>query len=217
MLRRTLTAAAGLLVIPALAFAAVENFSVDPVHSEVSFTIRHLVSKVTGRFNQFEGDVMLDPSDPSTMSFTGKIMTASIDTNNERRDGHLKSPDFFDAAKFPEITFKSKSAVKAGDAWTVTGDLTMHGVTKDVPLNVEILGVSPAPIMGGIRVGMEVTTKVNRKDFGVIWNSPVDGGMMLGDDVWIKIGIEAVNKQDKPAATLEKEKDADKDKVKAKK
>jgi polyisoprenoid-binding protein YceI len=217
MLRRTLTAATALLFIPALALAAVEKFSVDPVHSQVSFTIRHLVSKVTGHFNQFEGDVMLDPADPSTMSITGKIMTASISTNNERRDGHLKSKDFFAADSFPEITFKSKSVAKAGDSWTVTGDLTMRGVTKEVPLNVQILGVSPAPIMGGIRVGLEATGKVNRKDFGVSWNSPVAGGMMLGDDVTLTINAEAVNKVDKPpVAAADKDKDKDKDKAKDK-
>lgn len=178
------------LLVPAWAAAEVQTFKLDPVHSEVAFTIRHLVSKVTGRFDQFEGVILLDPKDPSTMSITGKVQAGSIDTNSEKRDADLKSPNFFDVANNPEITFTSKKVTKNGDKWTVVGDLTMHGVTKEVALDLSILGFMEA--MGGTRVGMEATGKLNRKDYGINWNKTFDnGGTLLSDEVDITLRAEA--------------------------
>jgi polyisoprenoid-binding protein YceI len=193
MLRRTLAATTSLLlVIPALAAAAVEKFNVDPVHSDVAFAVRHFVSKTPGRFNQFEGTVLLDPADPTTMQVEGKVMTASVNTNNEKRDGHLKSPDFFDVEKHPEIVFKSKKVTKAGDQYKLTGDLTMHGVTKEITLDMTPPLFGPDS-WGGVRAGLEATGKIDRKDFGIVWNKALDqGGTMLGDDVHLTLRIEAV-------------------------
>jgi len=217
MLRRTLAATLGALAalatLPALAAAEKATFKIDAVHSEVSFSIRHLVSKTSGKFDQFGGQITMDPDDPSTIKIDGTIQTASIDTNNDKRDGHLKSPDFFDAAKYPEITFKSTKVTKAGDKWTLTGDLTMKGVTKPVTLDLAILGVSPTPVFGGVRVGLEATGKINRKDWGVNWNNAVEGGgTLLGDDVDLTLRAEAVNaieKADamKPAKSEKEEKE----------
>jgi polyisoprenoid-binding protein YceI len=190
--RSFVSAAALLLLLPVLASAEVEKYKIDPAHTDVGFTVRHFVSKVPGHFAKFEGEVLLDPKDPSTMKITGKIDAASIDTNNEKRDNHLRSGDFFDAANHPEITFVSKKVAKAGDKWTVTGDLTIRGVTKEVPLEVEILGFMPDP-WGNQRAGFEAHGKVNRLDFGVSWNKKLDqGGMMLSDDVELVLRVEAV-------------------------
>lgn len=214
MLRRTFAAPlAALALTPALVAAEKATFKIDPVHSEVSFSVRHLVSKTSGNFGQFGGEITMDPKDPATLSIDGTVQTASIDTNNEKRDGHLKSPDFFDVANHPEIKFKSTKVVKNGDKWAMTGDLTMKGVTKPVTLDLSILGVSPTPVFGGVRVGVEATGKINRKDWGVNWNNVVEGGgTILGDDVDLTIRAEAVNaieKADamKPAKSEKEEKE----------
>src|SRR5262245_58714545 len=189
MLRRTFAATAcALLLIPALATAAVDKFNVDPAHSEVGFTVRHLVSKVSGRFNQFEGTVMLDQKDPSSLSVDGKVQVGSVDTNQSARDKHLKSDDFFSAEKFPELTFKSTKVAKNGDKWSLTGDLTMRGVTKPVTLELAILGFAPVPeqMGGGVRAGFEATGRVSRKDFGIN-----GAAQIVGDDVDILIRVEA--------------------------
>jgi polyisoprenoid-binding protein YceI len=133
------------LLVPALAAAETEKYTVDPNHTEVGFTVRHFVSKVPGRFKQFSGEIQVDPKDPTTLAVDAKAMTASISTDNENRDKHLQSPDFFDAATYPELTFKSKSATKNGDKVALVGDLTMRGVTKEVTFQVEPLGFQPIP------------------------------------------------------------------------
>lgn len=196
MLRRVLASSACLLLaLPLLAAAEVEKYKVDPVHSEVGFTVRHFVSKVPGRFNKFQGTVEMDPKDPTTMKLEGNIETASIDTNNQRRDDHLRSPDFFDATNNPTITYVSKSVAKSGDKYTVTGDLTMRGVTKSVPLELEVLGSD------AMRVGLEAKGKINRKDFGIAWNKTLDqGGTVLGDDVDVVLLVEAGKEKPEQAA-----------------
>jgi polyisoprenoid-binding protein YceI len=195
MLRKSFALLAlSMLLVPALASAQVEKYTVDVAHSEIGFTVRHFVSKVPGRFKQFEGEIQMDPKDPTTMVINGKAKTASISTDNERRDAHLQTPDFFDAANNPEVTFKSKKVTKDGDKYTVLGDLTMRGVTKEVPLQVEVLGVQ------GNKAGFEATGRVNRKDYGINWNKTLDtGGTVLSDDVDITLRIEA-NKQEAEAA-----------------
>lgn len=181
------------LFAAALVQAAPVTWAIDPNHSEVGFTIRHIWSKVPGKFTKFEGTVVYDAQNPAGSSAKVVIDAASINTGNERRDGHLKSPDFFDVAKFPSITFESVKVTPGADgALKVEGNLTMHGVTKPVTLDGAFLGAGPA--MGGEqRSGFEASATVNRKDFGIVWNKTLDQGqMLLGDDVTIRIGIEGV-------------------------
>jgi polyisoprenoid-binding protein YceI len=192
---------AGLLSAPLAATAGVEKFVIDAGHSEVGFAVRHFVAKTPGRFNEFSGEIMVDPKDPSTLAVNATIKTASIDTNSENRDGHLKSPDFFNVEKFPEMTFKSKKVTKDGDHWHVTGDLTMLGVTKEVTLDTEILGFQTGP--KGSMAGFEARGKINRKDFGMNWNKALDnGGFVLGEDVEVVIRIES--KTPPPAGTAQR-------------
>lgn len=193
MLRKTTLAVLtiGMLALPAFAGAAPVKFNVDAVHSEIGFKVRHLASKSVGRFNEFTGEILVDPQDPSTMSFTGKIQVASIETHNEKRDAHLRSPEFFDVEKYPEMTFTSKKTAKKGDRYEISGDLSLRDVTKEVVLTVEVLGFTPTP-WGTTNAGFEASGKINRKDFGVNWNKALDqGGFVLGDEVEIHILIEA--------------------------
>lgn len=202
MLRKML--ASILMLLPALAAAEVEKYNVDPVHSDVGFTIRHFVSKVPGRFNQFEGEMQIDPQDPTTMAIQGTVQVASIDTNQPKRDEHLRSWEFFDAPTYPTITFKSKTVTKSGPStYTVLGDLTLHGVTKEVPLEVEVLGFGP-DAWGGMRAGFEAKGKINRKDFGMTWNKVLDaGGTVLGDDVELVVHVEAAKAKPEQAKATE--------------
>jgi len=171
-------------------FAAAETFKIDPVHSTIGFKVRHLFSNVTGRFVKVEGTISYDAEHPENSSVEATIPVSSITTANDMRDKHLQSPDFFDVAKFTDITFKSKS-VKAADpkSLEVTGDLTIHGVTKEVLLNVSFLGKGAGP--KGEVSGWEATTKINRQDFGLKWSKTVEGVAMVGDDVDIELQIEA--------------------------
>jgi polyisoprenoid-binding protein YceI len=201
-------AALGTIVLVSPAGAAVETYKIDSGHSQVGFAIRHLFSKVPGKFNTYEGTISVDPKDLSKSAVEVSIDTASIDTGNKDRDGHLASPDFFDAAKFPKMTFRSTSVVPQGtNKATMKGELTMHGVTKPVTLEVDILGMGPG--MGGRFVGgFEAKGKINRQDFGVAWNKVLEGGgSILGDEVDIVINIEAVRdkpKEEPPAAATPK-------------
>jgi polyisoprenoid-binding protein YceI len=187
------------LLAPALALAGAAVYKVDTDHSGVGFTIRHFVSNVPGRFKDFDGTLKYDKQNPAASSVELTVQAASIDTDNDDRDNDLRSPNFFDVAKFPTLTFASTS-VKPKDADTleVTGDLTIHGVTKRVTVPVEILGTVATP--RGEKAGFETSFTVNRKDYGIVWNRVLDsGGAMLGDDVKINIAIEA-NKQGAPKA-----------------
>jgi polyisoprenoid-binding protein YceI len=197
-MNRKLFAVAAITALAALPLAA-ETYSVDPGHSEVSFTVRHMVSNVRGRFNDFGGKVNMDPKNLPASSVEFHIKAASIDTAVPDRDKHLRSADFFDAEKYPEIVFKSESIAPAGkDKYNVTGTLTMHGVSKKVTLPVSFLGQAKDP-WGGTRAGFETTATLNRKDYGIVWNKAIDnGGVLLGDDVKVDINLET--KADTPAA-----------------
>ena len=177
-----------------------ETFVLDKPHTEIGFKVRHFVAKVGGRFSKFEGAVVLDRAKPEESSVDVKIDATSIDTGNPSRDKHLNSPDFFDTATFPEITFKStKVAAKGKDAFEVTGDLTMRGVKKPVTLTVLANGFV-GDGMGGQKTGFDVTGKLNRKDFGVSWNKVVDQNAMLSDEVDLAIFVEAKKPAAPPAA-----------------
>ncbi|HEX9458934.1 MAG TPA: YceI family protein [Thermoanaerobaculia bacterium] len=189
---RTLAVAA--LFVTASSLFAAEPFAVDKVHSEAAFQVRHMMSKVSGKFDDFSGKINVDRAKPSASSVEFTIKAASINTGNADRDKDLRSANFFDVEKFPEITFKSSTIVpsKKKDVYEVTGDLTIHGVTKHVTLPVEFNGFGKDP-WGGERAGFSLTTTINRKDYGINWNKALDnGGVLLGDEVTININIEAV-------------------------
>jgi polyisoprenoid-binding protein YceI len=171
--------------------AAPVTWQIDASHSEVTFRVRHLVSRVRGGFNDFSGTIVADPANLSTGTVQVDIKTASIDTNNERRDTHLRSADFFDAATHPSITFRSTRVVSNGRSITVHGNLTMRGVTKPVVLEGQMLEVGG--VAGKRRIGFEASGTVNRMDYGVSWNRAAEGGgAVLGDEVQITLNIEAI-------------------------
>lgn len=188
--------AAAAFVVPSLALAS--TWEIDPGHSTANFTVRHMmVTNVRGEFSKVTGTVNFDEKDPSKSTVNATIDASTIDSRNEQRDGHLKSPDFFDVAKYPTITFKSKKVEKSGEGkYKVTGDLTMRGVTKETVLDVDApLKESKHPFNGGTITGMSATTKINRKDFGLNWNKALEtGGMLVGDDVNVAIELELVKK-----------------------
>lgn len=165
-------------------------WAIDPAHSEVTFRIRHFVTKVRGRFTDWTGTITGDPQDWSTGSVAVVIKSASINTGNDRRDADLRSPRFFSVDSFPEISFKSSKVEVSGESVTITGDLTMRGTTKPVVLKGSYLGLAPGK--PGDKVGFEAGTTINRTEYGITWNRAVEGGgVMLGDDVEISISIEA--------------------------
>lgn len=194
MYRKTLALAlaAGLCasLIASTAAAATTTYNIDNTHSSVGFKIRHLVSKSAGRFSTFSGTIVADRADLTRSSIELTIDANSIDTDNENRNGHLKSADFFDVEKFPSIVFKSTKIEKTdGDAYAVTGDFTMHGVTKSISVPVKVLGVTEGP---GSMAGFEANFTINRKDYGIEWNKALDaGGFVLGDEVEVSITIES--------------------------
>jgi polyisoprenoid-binding protein YceI len=173
------------------------TWELDPAHSSVSFAVRHMmISTVRGQFRTFSGTAIGDPTSPEQAKLEATIDVASIDTGNEKRDAHLKSADFFDVQQFPKMTFKSTKIEPAGPGkYKVTGDLTLHGVTKPVVLEVE--GPTKPVTMGNVKSGAHATTRINRKDFGITWNKSMDGGgIMVGDDVDVTIDVEAAKKND---------------------
>ncbi len=182
--------------VAALARPAVAaTWNIDPAHTTVSFAVRHMmVSNVRGDFTKVSGTVVGDEKNPAGATVQATIDTASIDTREPKRDEHLKSPDFFDVAKYPTITFVSKKVEPAGPGhWKMTGDLTLHGVTKEVVLDVDGASGAVKDPTGKIRAGAHATTKINRKDFGIVWNKALDGGgIAVGDDVDVVIDVEGI-------------------------
>ena len=171
------------------ASAAVETYTIDPVHSSVGFTIRHVIGKVSGSFTEFNGTVVVDRANLENSTVSATIAATSVSTANEKRDTHLRSPDFFDVAKFPTLTFKSTSWKKTGDAsFDVAGDLTIKGVTKSVVLKVTSSGFAIG-MMGKPISAWEGTIVLNRRDFGV--NGPAMLGHAVGDEVTVTLEIEA--------------------------
>ena len=186
-----------LAAVLALAAPAVraDTYEIDASHSQVGFRIKHLVGKVPGRFTGFSGTIDFTPGKPESWKVDAKIDPATINTDNAKRDGHLKAPDFFDVAKFPGMSFKSTKVTDVkGEKAKLHGDLTMHGVTKAVVLDLELGGTAKDPY-GNTRAGFTATGTINRKDFGITYNAVLDnGGLMLGEDVAISLDIEAVLK-----------------------
>ena len=185
------------LMVAAPLAASADTWQIDPVHTTVGFTVRHMmISNVRGQFTKVAGTITAKDSDPASVKVEATIETSSIDTRSADRDADLKSANFLDVAKYPTMTFKSKKIEPAGTGkWKMVGDLTLHGVTKEVTLEVE---GPTAPIKdpyGNTRAGASATTKINRKDFGLAWNKALEaGGAVVGDEVTVSIDVEAVKK-----------------------
>jgi polyisoprenoid-binding protein YceI len=196
-MKRTLAALA--VLVPALVLAEPAVWKIDPSHTHSTFTIRHLViSNVRGEFRSTSGAVKIDEQDPSRSSVEAVIDAASIHTREEKRDAHLRSADFFDVEKYPTITFRSSKVEKAGEGYKVTGDLTMHGVTKPVVLEVTSLTPEIKDMQGKPRRGLSARTTIDRRDFGLTWSKMVEAGPVVGNEV--KIELEAEIVKDAPAA-----------------
>jgi len=192
---KTAFAIAMLVTLPVLAHA--ETWQIDPAHTNVEFSVRHMmISNVKGQFQKTAGTVDVNGKDPTSAKIDATIDATSINTRVDKRDAHLKSPAFLDVDKFPTITFKSTKVEADGPGkWKVTGDLTLHGVTKPVVLEVEGTGAPINDPMGNTRAGASATTKIKRSDFGLTWNQPLEtGGVMVGDEVAISIDVEAIKK-----------------------
>jgi polyisoprenoid-binding protein YceI len=189
---RTLAIAA--LLVTASSLFAAETFVVDKPHSEATFQVRHMMSKVSGKFDDFSGKINIDRAKPSASSVEFTIKSTSVNTGTADRDNHLRTADFFDVARCPELTFKSTSIVetKKKDVYDVTGDLTMRCVTKHITIPVEFGGFGKDP-WGNERAGFSLTTTVNRKDYGINWNKALDaGGFLVGENVTINVNLEAM-------------------------
>ena len=171
---------------------AADAYTVDNAHASVGFTVRHLViSKVRGRFDTFDAKILIDPADITKSSMQGTIKVASINTDNEKRDKHLRSPDFFDAEQHPEITFLSKRIQKNGDAYVMIGDFTMRGVTKEITLPFTV--TEPIVHRNKTRVGFEAELQIDRQDYGISYNTVADtGGLVVSNEVKIEINGEAI-------------------------
>jgi len=170
-----------------------DTYTVDRSHTTVGFTVRHLViNKVRGKFNDFSGTIAYDENDITKSSMQGTIKAASIDTDHAKRDNHLRSPDFFDVAEHPEITFTSKSVVQGNDGLILVGDLTMRGTTKEVQIPFEITGKIKDP-RGNTIIGFEAALSIDRQDFGIAYSKTMDnGGLVVGNQVNIELVGEAI-------------------------
>jgi polyisoprenoid-binding protein YceI len=168
-------------------------YTIDKAHSEATFQVRHLVTRVRGRFTDFEGTIQADEQNPSRSSVKVTIQAASIDTSQPDRDTHLRSADFFSVEQFPTLSFVSRSVSPAsGDTFTVVGDLTIRGVTTQIAVPVTFLGKATDP-WGKQRVGFETEFTINRKDYGLMWNAALEtGGFLVGDEVRISVSFQAI-------------------------
>ncbi len=192
MVRKMLYSFLAVILSANLLFAG-DTYTLDVAHSKVEFTVTHMmISKVTGKFREFSGTIMYDEKDMSKWSASVDIKTASIFTDNEKRDNHLRSDDFFNAEKYPLITFRSKRFEKRGDQYVAIGDLTIRDVTKEIELPFTITGKVVDP-WGNTRIGAEAELVINRQDYGVKWSKSMDrGGLVVSNEVKITISLSAV-------------------------
>ena len=176
---------------------ATERYNVDADHSIVGFSVAHMViSKTTGRFTDYTGFIEMDPDGKTVRTIEAVIKTVSVDTNHQKRDTHLRSPDFFNVEKYPTMTYKMTSYEKQGDQYVAIGDLTLLGVTRPIVLTGTFNGVLPKDPMGNTRAGFSAEGKINRKDFGINWNKALDnGGLVVGNDVAIRLEIECIKQK----------------------
>ncbi len=195
-MKRTFAALAALA--PVLALGQTTTWNIDPMHTQAGFSVRHMaIANVRGEFKSTTGKVTLDDKDPSRSSVEAVIDAATIHTRGDKRDADLRSANFLDVEKHPKITFKSMKVEKAGDGYKVTGDLTMHGVTKPVVLDVSELSPELKDPWGGIRRGVSARTTINRRDFGLQYDKMVEAAPIVGDEVKIEIDAELVRPADR--------------------
>ncbi len=185
------------LVPDPTARAATERYNADPDHSIVGFAVTHMVvSKTTGRFTDYSGYIEMDPDAKTVKAIEAVIKAASVTTNHEKRDTHLRSPDFFNVEKFPTMTYRMKSYEKQGDTYMTKGDLILLGVTKEIVLTGTFNGIVPKDPWGNTRAGFTAHGKINRKDFGMNWSKALDnGGLVVGDEVEINLEIECIKEK----------------------
>lgn len=179
------------------------TYKIDTAHSSAQFIVRHMmITNVRGGFSDIQGTIEFNPADPKESSVDVVIDAARISTLDAQRDAHLKSSDFLDVEKHPTITFKSKKITNAGDdEWKVTGDLTIHGVTKEVILNAEGPTAEAKDPFGNTRIGVSASTKIKRSDFGLTWNAALEtGGFLVGDDLKIELEVSAIRAEAVAAA-----------------
>jgi polyisoprenoid-binding protein YceI len=184
-----------LVVVTRPALAA--TWEIDPAHTSVQFSVRHMmISNVRGELRKVAGTVQVDDKDPTHSTIEATIDAASVDTREAKRDEHLRSADFLDVEHFPTITFKSKKITKAGTGrYKVVGDLTLHGVTREVTLDVHGPTAPMTDPRGTVRAGAEATARIDRRDFGITWSKALDGGgIMVGNDLDVTIDVEAIRK-----------------------
>jgi polyisoprenoid-binding protein YceI len=173
------------------------RWALDASHSHVSFSVRHLmISNVRGEFQKVSGEAVYDPARPETAQISATIDVASINTRDEKRDGHLRSADFFDVEQYPNLTFVSKSVRRKGEGLELVGDLTIHGTTREVTLAIDEITPEHTDPWGNQRVGASARTKIRRSDFGMRWNAALEtGGVLVGDDVSIQVEAEFVKQK----------------------
>ena len=199
----SLALASATILVAAPAFAAPTVWEFDPSHSAATFAIKHMmVSTVRGEFGKISGSVTVEGTDWKTAKVQAVVDASSINTREPKRDAHLKSADFFDVAKFPTLSFKSTSVVVSPTGLKLTGDLTIHGVTKSVTFDAAPLAKEIKSPFGKTVTATTATAKINRKDFGLVWNKPLEkaGGLLVGDDVTITLDIELNKQEAAPAA-----------------
>lgn len=178
---------------PCAVGAELSHWNVDPEHSTIEFRVAHmLVSKTTGHFTDYDGFIDMDPEAETVKAIEATIKTASINTNHEKRDAHLRNADFFDVAKYPTMTYRVRDYKKTSEGYQAVGELTLRGITKDITLTGNFNGVAKDP-SGKTRAGFNAEGKLNRKDFGMVWSKTLDGGgLVVGDEVSIKLDIECL-------------------------
>lgn len=184
-----------------------KTFEIDLSHSNVGFTIKHLVSRVSGEFRSLEGEFVFDQAHPGKSKVRATVKADTIDTHEKKRDDHLKSADFFDVTQYPTLSFESKKFTsQGGQKYELQGNLTMHGVTRPITFKVDYLGEANDP-WGNHRAGFTAVAKINRKDYGIVWNKALDaGGFVLSDEVELNINIEGIQKKIQPTSAEEAQK-----------
>ena len=189
-----MTVSAPSVAVPQTSNLPAARWQVDASHSSVGFSVRHLmISNVKGEFQRFSGELRYDPKRPEATKLSAQVEVASINTREEKRDAHLRSADFFDAEKFPSITFESRQAARKGDELELSGELTIHGVTREVVLTVGDVTAEQTDPWGNVRIGASAKTKIKRSEFGMTWNAALElGGVMVGDDISIAIDVSLV-------------------------
>ena len=180
------------VAVPRMALSA-ERYEIDPAHTSIGFAVRHLViNKVRGSFKTFSGEIFYDEKDITKSSVSVTIQAASISTDHQKRDKHLRSPEFFDVERFPLITFRSTRVERRADGYVAVGTLTMHGISREIALPFTLLGRVKDP-WGNTRIGVEASLTLNRQDYGVSWSKTMDnGGLVVGNEVRIEINLEAI-------------------------